>query len=266
MNSMELPLVGFTVITQTAIGLVILSSVRQLALAGGSAGKVRAEWIAAALLLMAGLTASLAHLGHPDGALRAVLHVSRSWLSREVIGVGLLFVLVVAGAVSARTRTKPLLAGLAVGAGLGTLYFTGMTYAPPSYPAVNNALPFVFFLLTGCILGSALAVYFASAEGKALMTRILAVSLIVALVIYLLVPCIWLSGGPVMAMTGKAWMTSDLYWLRIGLGLVLPLAVLAFMRRMPLWLPLFMVAGEVLGRIVFFSETVHSAANMGGLY
>lgn len=266
MSSMELPLVVFTVASQLGIGLALVSTVRQMTLAeGGPVGRVRMEWIAAAVLVALGMAASLAHLGHPLGAVRAVTHLGKAWLSREVLGLGLFFALVVLAVITAKDKIKPLLAVLAGLAGLATLLSTGMTYAPPGYPAVNNVLPFVFFLLTACILGSGFAVYFTPPERRPLLTKILTASLIVALVLYLVVPCIWLSGGTVMAMTGKAWIGSNLFWLRIVLCLVLPLAVIAWLRTIPLWLPVLLLAGEVLGRIVFFSETIHAAASLGGL-
>ena len=266
MNSMELPLVFFTVLSQMAIGLVLMNTIRQFAGTGGVSGNVRSEWLAAAALVGLGLLASFAHLGHPFGAPRALTHLGKAWLSREALGVGIFLTLTVVTGFSARQKANPLLALLAVAAGLATLLFTGMTYAPPSYPAINNVLPFLFFLFTVCILGSGVAVYFTPEARMPLLTRILTVSLITALVVYLIVPCVWLSGNTAMALTGKAWLGSWLFWLRIVVGLVLPLAVVAKTRTIPLWLPALLLIGEILGRIVFFSQTLHSAANIGGLY
>ncbi len=200
------------------------------------------------------------------GRLGADQGIVQTHLGREALGVGIFLALTVLTGLSARKQANPILAALAVAAGLLTLLFTGMTYAPPSYPAINNVLPFVFFLFTVCILGSGFGVYFTPESKRPMLTRILTVSLITALVVYLIVPCVWLSGGTVMALTGKAWIGSWIYWLRIVVGLALPLAVLAKTRSIPLWLPFVLLAGELLGRIVFFSQTLHSAANMGGLY
>ena len=266
MNGMELPLVFFTVLSQLAIGMALMSTIRQFATSNGAIGPVRNEWLVAAGVVLLGLVASLAHLGHPTGAARALVHLGKAWLSREALGVGIFLALTVLTGLSARKQANPILAALAVAAGLLTLLFTGMTYAPPSYPAINNVLPFVFFLFTVCILGSGFGVYFTPESKRPMLTRILTVSLITALVVYLIVPCVWLSGGTVMALTGKAWIGSWIYWLRIVVGLALPLAVLAKTRSIPLWLPFVLLAGELLGRIVFFSQTLHSAANMGGLY
>lgn len=266
MSGMELPLVVFTVVSQLAIGLALISLARQWVAVEGPPAKPRVEWFATAAIAALAILASFTHLGHPTGAIRAITHPQTAWLSREALGAGVFLGLAVVTALTTRKKLNLPLATAAVAVGLLTLFSTGMTYAPPSYPALNNALPLVFFLLTACILGSGFATYFTPAEHKPLLTKVLAVSLITALVVYLTVPCVWLSGGTVMAMTGKAWIGSGLFWLRVVGGLALPLAVVAWTRTAPLWLPPLLLAGELLGRVVFFSQTVHTAINLGGMY
>jgi DMSO reductase anchor subunit len=150
--------------------------------------------------------------------------------------------------------------------GLVAVFATGMTYAAPALVAVENPLPVLFFLLTAVILGAAGASYFAPAGKQPLITAILVVGLIVALVVYLVVPFIWLSGSTVTRMTGQAYLASPLHWTHIIVGLVVPLAVLAWLRKVPAWLPLLILIGEFAGRMAFFALTVSSAANLGGLY
>jgi DMSO reductase anchor subunit len=141
-----------------------------------------------------------------------------------------------------------------------------MTYAPPSMPAIDNYLPLVFFGLTALILGTAIASYFVPADKQQQLTIILAISLAIGLVVYLVVPSVWLSGGKVTALTGQLHLASPLYWTHIVVGLALPLVVLAWQKRIPVWLPVLLLIGEFAGRIIFFSLTVSSAANLGGLY
>ena len=264
MNNMELSLVFFTVLSQAAIGLMILSSIRQLAL-DGPAGNVRLEWLAAAILLLAGMIASLFHLGHPLGAPMAIKHLGTAWLSREALGVGLVLGLMAAGFFTAREAVKPGLAVAAVAMGLLAVFFMGMTYAPPGYPALNNALPFVFFLLTAAVLGTAFSSYFAPTEKKPLLGRVLGVSLLLALVIYLVAPCVWLSGGAVMQQTATAYLTSPLYWARIVIGLAIPLYAVWRSGTIPVWVPPVILVGELIGRMAFFSLSVHASTNIGGL-
>lgn len=265
MSSMELPLVFFTVISQLAIGMALVSAFKRLATSGGAGVNERKEWWAVAAVVFVGLLVSLTHLGHPLGAPNAIKHLSTAWLSREVLGVGVFFALTVVTAISAKKSGNPLLMALSAIVGVVTIFFTGMTYAPPSYPAINNILPFVFFLLTACILGPAFAVYFTAAERRPMLARFLTMSLAIALVLYLVIPCVWLSGNEAMVMTGTAWISSGLYWLRIIGFLALPLVIVARLRTVPLWLPVVLLIGELLGRAVFFSETVHTAALIGGV-
>jgi DMSO reductase anchor subunit len=77
----ELPLVFFTLLTQMAAGIAVAAlfsgplSMSLLIVIGG-------------LIIAAGLIAFL-HLGTPSNAWRAVLHLKKSWLSRELLMFGL---------------------------------------------------------------------------------------------------------------------------------------------------------------------------------
>ena len=267
MNNMELSLVLFTVLGQTAVGLAVISSVRQWATAGGEGGQNRAEWMTAGLFLAVGLIASLFHLGHPLGAPRAIVHLATSWLSREVLGYMVFGLLIIwLFLIVRKNQAQGWLVKVAALVGLIALFFSAMAYSPPSFPALNNGLPFVFFLLTAFILGSAVGSYFAPEDRQPLLIQILATSLIVGLVVYLLVPCIWWSGGTVMRQTAQTYAYSPVYWIRVLAGLGVPLLVLWKLKRIPVWLPVWLLAGEILGRIMFFTHVPHAITNIGGLY
>jgi DMSO reductase anchor subunit len=265
MSNLELPLVFFTVLSQTAIGLVIISTLRQWAVEGPT-GRIRAEWITASSLIVAGMVVSFFHLGHPFQGYTALKHLDKAWLSREVLGVSIFMGLTLLGMLMARGRINGMIAFGAALVGLITILFMGMTYSPPSYPAINNVLPLVFFVITAMLLGSSFATWFAPVEKKTWLTRLLTASLVVGLVVYLIVPCVWLSGGAVMAQTGWAWIGSYLYWGRLVIGLILPLAMIWMTRDVPVWLPIVILLGEIMGRMVFFKDTLHAAGNLGGLY
>lgn len=266
MSAMELPLVVFTLLSQLAIGLVLVGAVRQFAgdgPAGTGAPGLRREWLLAAGLLAAGLVASLFHLGHPGGAPRAITHLATAWLSREVLVLGLLLAAILAAALTGLGRG---LVGLCAALGLGALLVQGMTYAPPSFPALHNGLPFVFFAVTAVTLGAGAAAWLAPDSRQGLIAGILTVGLAVGLVVFLVVPCVWLSGGTVMRETAQAYLASPLYWTHVVLGLALPLALVLKAGRIPALAPVLMLVGAVCGRIVFYLDTVHTAANLGGLY
>ena len=266
---MELSLVIFTVLSQISIGLAIMLAVRQWAVSEGTApSSFRIEWIVVGVALAVALAASLFHLGHPLGSPRAVLHLGSSWLSREIVVMQIFGILVLAALIalwkeSANSWTLIKIAALV---GLVGLAVSGMVYAPPSFPALNNGVPIIFYVLTAFILGSGFSSYFAGEDKQSLLTRILMVSLIVGLVINLILPSIWLSGGRAMQMTGAAYYGSALFWLRLVVEFGLGLVVLATTRKIPIWLPVLLLAGEIVGRIMFFTHVVHSAVNIGNLY
>ncbi|CCH48411.1 dimethyl sulfoxide reductase anchor subunit family protein [Pseudodesulfovibrio piezophilus] len=263
MQSFELPLVFFTVLSQAAIGIALTAAVR--ARGGVDSDNAQRQWRMTAGLMVVGLIASLFHLGHPTGAPNALKHLSTAWLSREVLSAGLFVGLAILAAFSVGKKGNPVLALLGAVLGLVVIFSTGMTYAPPAYPAVNNALPATFFLTTAVILGAGFASWFAGGERQPLLARIFTTGLVVGVVLYLVAPCVWLSGGKVMRLTGQAWFASGLYWTHVGV-LVVSLAVMVKTRTIPVWLPILVLFGELAGRAGFFVDTIHTAANMGALY
>ena len=263
MQSMELPLVLFTVLSQAAIGLTMMRVVRTAS--GGVATDARKEWTMIASLMMVGLLGSLLHLGHPLSAPTALTHLGKAWLSREVLFSGLFMGVATIAVLASGMGGKASLAWLGAILGLGAIASAGMTYAPPALPALNNALPTAFFLTSAVILGAGFGSWFASEALQPLMARIFTGALVVGLVLYLVIPCVWISGGTVMRMTGEAWFASGFYWAHLAI-LAVSLAVTWKSKRIPVWLPALVLIGELIGRAGFFADTLHTAANMGALY
>lgn len=266
MSTYETPLIIFTVLSQLSIGLVAMGSLRQIVGADVTPDKIRMEWLVAGAVLIIGMIASTFHLGHPIGMGRAISNLGTAWLSREALGSGIFLMLLAAGVVLMRGKSYPGLIIVTALVGLLVIFTMGMTYSPPSFPALNNVLPFVFFFITAMLLGASVGLVFTSDASSPMISRVLIVSLIVGLVVYLIVPYIWLSGGEVMRQTGEQWLASPLYWGRVLIGLVLPLAIIWTLKKTPGWLWTIILVGELLGRAVFFANTVHTAANMGGVY
>ncbi len=268
MNDMELSLVIFTVLSQVSVGLAMMLALRQWNTAQGpDQSSVRTEWLVVGIVLALGLLASTFHLGHPGGSPRAILHLSNSWLSREVLAFivyGLLVVIGLLALFKAGAGGRGVIK-IAAAIGLIALAVSGMVYAPPSFPALNNGVPVLFYILTAFILGSAFSSYFAGEGHQPLLARILMISLVVGLVVNLILPSIWLSGGNAMRLTGAAYFGSSLYWVRLILEFGIGLAVVVKAGRIPVWLPLILLIGEIIGRILFFSHVVHTASTIGGL-
>lgn len=261
MQSMELPLVLFTVLSQAAVGMVLMSAVRGFARQDGS--DARNEWMLVAGLMGLGIAASLFHLGHPLEAYRALAHLEKAWLSREVLAAGIFLAL--AAWAAAMGGGKGVLLWGAIVAGLATVLASGMTYAPPAFPALNNALPTVFFLITAVVMGAGFASWFAGIGSQPLLARIFTTALVTGMVVRLAVPCIWLSGSEIMRQSGLAWLGSPLYWVSIAV-MAACLGVLWKNRTIPVWLPILALLGELAGRAAFFAETVHTALNIGSPY
>lgn len=267
-KGLSLPLVLFTVFSQIAIGLVLISTTRQWAVSEAPNLQGRVEWITIGGLLAVAVMASLLHLGDPWGAARALNHLQTAWLSREILSVILFGLLIVAIFFTELRRSVPgWLLKLCALIGLATLFTMGMTYStPPNLPALNNGLPMLLFALTALILGTAFGSYFAQPRHQPLLFGALVTALLITLVINLTVPSVWSSGGAVLQQTARNYLVSPIYWSYIGIGLVLPLLVLWWRRRIPAWLPILLLVGEVVGRIALFVLTATLAGNLGQLY
>jgi DMSO reductase anchor subunit len=273
MNLPELPLVFFTLLTQMAVGLALVAALGQWLPAGGPTGtsklssKTQLAWATVLGLLAVGVIAAFFHLGRPTGAVRMLSNLGTAWLSREIlafVAFGVLAAVTVAAAYRGSLNRWLALATALVGA-LAVLA-TGMTYAAPSLVAIYNGLPLVFFGLTALILGASIGSYFVPPEKQSLLVSVLGYSLAIALVVYLVIPFVWLSGGGVMAMSGQAFLASPVYWARLALGLAVPLAVVWWMKKIPAWLPPVLILGELAARVIFFALIVSSAVNLGGIY
>lgn len=269
MNNMELTLIIFTVLGQAAVGLTVMMALRQWRTSEGPAGpSLSNEWMIPGLVLLTALFVSLFHLGHPMGAPRAIVHLSTSWLSRETLAFLVFGALIIVAFFALRKESASgrALMKLTALVGFAALFVSGMVYSPPSFPALNNGVPILFYLLTAFILGSAFSSYLAEESKQQLLANILLVSLIVGLVVNLLLPSIWLAGDKVMQMTGAAYYGSVLYWLRLAGEFGLGIAILGATKKIPVWLPVVLLAGELLGRIMIFTHVVHTASIMGAIY
>ncbi|HYF77262.1 MAG TPA: hypothetical protein VD973_09030 [Symbiobacteriaceae bacterium] len=239
----SLSLVVFAVLTQASVGLVLAGS---WLLPDGVGGRL------AFPLAAVGLLVSLAHLGAPAGAVRALANLRCSWLSREVLLTGL-FALA-AGVYGWATPTPAAGAAAAVLGG-GALIAQAMVFQLPTRPEwrhwANLLSPFAGAALVGALAGALVT----GTDLAAL--RSLGALVLVASAFVLLTSASWaahlvrLGRGTIL---GDTW-----FWVRLVAGVLLPaLAGLALCLGVPPdWLTTGgalagAVAGELIGRSLFY--------------
>jgi DMSO reductase anchor subunit len=253
MNDIELPLVLFTVLSQAAVGVTWVAAFK------GGPNSGRGPAVLSAVLLGLGLGASIFHLGHPTLAVTALRNIGTAWLSMEILTSGLFFALVLAGAVFQRKIW--LIPGAA--GGILMVAASGLTYAAPGYPSYYNALPTMLFFLTATILGLSWGWRFVPEDGRPGTARLLAAVLLVALVLNLVAPCLWANGTAAARMSAAAFLSSPLFWLYLLAGLGLPMVLILKQVQVPTWMPVYLLGGELLGRMLFFGLPAHSAVTLG---
>ncbi len=180
-----LSVIAFTTLAGTGYGLWFLTGLRlltvtQVDLAGGRAGLL-AMLLAGAVLTTAGLLASLAHLGQPQRAWRALSQWRSSWLSREGIAALACFPFALAAGWLVWTGTGSMAALHAGGAVLAalaliTVYCTARIYTTlRTIRAWHNRYVLPGYLLLG-LHGGTLCAWLLAATGldMGLGTRALA--------------------------------------------------------------------------------------------
>jgi DMSO reductase iron-sulfur subunit len=128
------PLVWLTVLTQVAAGVSLT--------AGSTADRVAAAGLAGAALV-----GSLAHLGRPALAWKALRNLRQSWLSREVALFG-----AYAG-LAAIAVLVPGATALAAAVGLAGVYASARLYIVPGRPSWDTPLTVGAFAATGVAVG-----------------------------------------------------------------------------------------------------------------
>lgn len=268
MGTVEWPLVLFTVLGETSIG--ILLALWWLDRTPLDAGLYRKATLTSGALLGLALVASLFHLGHPEAAYRALTHLGSSWLSREI----LFFVLAALAwvylflQISRPNGQRRVAAGIAGLLGLFGIVSSAMIYVLPRVPAWNSAQTPLFFLLTTGLLG-ALSLLFLGWKSlsPAQMAGLMYWSLgcvLASLFSYILYFSQLTGMSPEGLATAQILTTSPLFWLRVITNWGAPLILLLplFKRKRSfnpnLLLTLLVVSGigEFLGRALFYLSAV----------
>jgi len=155
------PLVLMLVLTQAAAGIFLLGASGRLA---GFSVDVRAYSAAGFIMLCAGLSASVMHLGRPSKAWRAFLGWRQSWLSREVIalnvfaGIALLFTVSALASEWPSGLWRDACSALVAGSGVLGVFTSVMVYVDVQRPFWCAGRVFAQFYGTTLLLGLSIAV------------------------------------------------------------------------------------------------------------
>lgn len=249
MLSKEWALVGFTLLSQMAIGAFwIVWLTHFLSRQQTNEDEVRKLSNAALLgigpVMALGLIVSLFHLGSPLNAWRAIGNLGSSWLSREIFFALAFFIMwFVAAVMQLRSVGTEGLRGtwavLTALAGLATIISTGMSYLVPTRPAwFDSTTPLFFFattfLLGALAAGTVFAIYYLrtgknsetqTALVKQALKNISLVAMIVIVIqaLALVFQAAFLSSGTVEGRASAQLMLGTFglwYWLRVIIGVI----------------------------------------------
>lgn len=266
MGTWEWPLILFTVLGQTAVGIILCLWVFGLTT---NRTLLKNSVLISGLLLVAAMLISVFHLGHPLAAYRALTHLSTSWLSREILFFALTFgawIFLYRIALKPNGRVRRVL-GITTGLGLLGVISSALIYTLPRVPAWNNMAPILFFLLTTLILGSLTTAFLGRKSLTAKETTRLLVltlgSLFAGLLLFILYFSL-LKLSPEGTATAQFLLQSPIFWLRALIGWLLPLALLLYgmvkkEKLQPRFILLVFSAGligELLGRALFYLSAV----------
>ena len=255
MEKYELPLVIFTLLSQTSVGMALVLTWRTFK--GEIAGS-RINWLITGLILAVASVAAVLHLAHPMFAYNALRNLQHAWLSREILGATLYGVAVGITFLAKGHKLPALITSI-----LGVLLVAvqGMTYAAPAMMTIANGITMLFFFLTVWVMGSA-AIGLLKMNALVPSLRQGIVTFIIAMVA---APLVWTSGGTIMQMTAHTWFTSPLYLA----SLLCFAAAFVLTHKQPQMLKstaALMLVAVFLSRLTFFGDTLSSVVNIGHLY
>jgi DMSO reductase iron-sulfur subunit len=127
--------------------LVWLTLVSQVALGVSASASTGGHRTLAAGLAIAGMAGALLHLGRPAMAWKALRGLRTSWLSREVLLLGVFAAIAVGAAI------LPALGPVATAAGVGGVYASARLYVVPGRPAWDSPLTPIRFFATAAATG-----------------------------------------------------------------------------------------------------------------
>lgn len=263
MEHFELPLVFFTVLTQWGIGaLLAVVMGQQRVVPVFTPQVVKRVALFVWLVTVIGSLASIAHLGAPMGAPRALYGLGHSWLSREVVAFFLLNVLTTLWLlmvwINFTASVVTLVGMITVLVGFAAILVSSQVY----YQMVLHPLwhsPATQLAFIGCalLLGFVSIAVFASLWGSEVARRLrIGVMVGVAVVACALVWRYRVAGADAASL---------LLWWQMLASLAIGVALFATLRhgKLAAWAGVLAIAlvftGEIAGRMLFYSNVMSGA-------
>lgn len=279
MSNWELPLVLSTVLVQGAVGIALMLTIAEFAFpqltANGKESRLRIGGMLVLPLAAIGIVCSIFHMGQPLSALNAFRHLGTSNLSMEtlfsaIIGVisAVYFFIWWKKADSVALRKY---VGLALAiVGIAAIVVSSRVYMLPARAAWNSWTTTASFLLTALLLGSMAILFLLRGEEAGKARSVFTGTALTAVVLIVLVTAIGgtaATGTEEQTAAALATFTSPLFYVRIGLGLLLSAACVgaALKDSKGKAGALFTIAlacaliGELTGRILFYATTLNQA-------
>jgi anaerobic dimethyl sulfoxide reductase subunit C len=194
MSSSEWPLITFTLCMQFSAGIVLLYNIFLIRPIAQKKEKIpyRYQMILSIALVAAitGVLFSLLHLGNPSNAIKSLLNIKESWLSREI-----LFVMVYTGLLIVTTflqfrfpgtvRTHKWILDLTSITGLILVFVMSRVYLIPAMPAWNSIFTPIGFFIAMMLSASSLLLLFQLNNGSWACQKALTMIIIVLPVIHI---------------------------------------------------------------------------------
>lgn len=151
----EIPLLIFTVLEQVLVGaLLTLTVMRFMGKLDSDAGFK--SGIVLVIVTIVAVGASLFHLGQPLRAVNVVFGLGSSWLSREILFMGVFGIALVAYVIAERLKydmAAKVFAAIGSVAGIFAVVATSICYMQPGVPAWDSFLTPLQFMLTLVLAG-----------------------------------------------------------------------------------------------------------------
>lgn len=279
MGTWELPLVLFTVLGQWAIGLaLVITAIEYLtpsAVTKDNIKRLRIGGMAVLPLVGLGLLFSVFHLGQPFGALKSLMNLGTSMLSLEILFFAIVFVLALLYSYmwwkAPEKSSRKLVGAILSVVGLAAIVVSSNVYTLPARLAWDSWQTNAAFVLTAILLGTVTVAFLLSkSEGESSLKARRGLGWGIILAVVLIVVTLASFGAtygasPEQSAAVAATFSSAFFYVRIVLGVILPIALAALFISNNNSKSSSTVAaltlggvliGELAGRIIFYSSVM----------